>query len=379
MDTRASRIESAVPALACAGAPWWLQAGTLALVLSRMPGEGAEAHYSFGDACLTLTAPRALLAELEDRYGECAMPARPDAGVRTLRCAVHARADGLTLVNFTAPPVDGFGTALALLEHPVGRPLFAEAALPAAGWRLITRTGSGVPLVAARGGLLLIDTSAAPDGFLPDLLLSPVLATQREFLFVHAASIAIGGAGLLLIGKSGSGKTTTVLTLAARGHGYLGDDMAALHAESAMLLPLRRTAHLRPGPHTRALAPHVETGRWDPPHADGQPRLPLRVTDLFPGRASARVPLRRVLFLRRFAAEPAIEPFQVDGTARGSLAPLALNNALWLAWGTTPPRRLLQFMLFMRLLTRVRCAWLDVGGIEATADLIETTMEDSWD
>jgi hypothetical protein len=35
-------------------------------------------------------------------------------------------------------------------------------------------------------------------------------------------------------------------------------------------------------------------------------------------------------------------------------------------------------MVFMRLLARLRCAWLDVGGIEATADLIERTMEDSW-
>jgi hypothetical protein len=120
-------------------------------------------------------------------------------------------------------------------------------------------------------------------------------------------------------------------------------------------------------------------GRWDPPHADGQARLCLRVTDLFPACAAARVPLRRVLFLRCFTAVPAIEPFTATVDALGSLSPLGLNKALWLAWGITPQRRLLQFMLFMRLLARLRCGWLDVGEIESTADLIEQTMEDSCD
>src|SRR5918912_1197124 len=98
-------------------------------------------------------------------------------------------------------------------------------------------------------------------------------------------------------------------------------------------MPLRSTAHLRPGPHPRALAPHVEAGRWDPPHADGQPRLCLRVNALFPDSAPARVPLVRVLFLRRFANEAAVEPFTATVESLGSLSPLGLNKALWLAWG----------------------------------------------
>ncbi len=341
--------------------------------------DAAQAHYRFGDARLNITAPATLLAELEDRYGDCAVPAAPDGGSQALRCVVDTTDDGLTRVNFCEPAVDAFGTALALLEHPAERPLFGAAPSATAGWRSIVRTASGVPVVTARDGMLLVDAPNTPEGFLPDLLLSPVLAMQRELLFVHAASIEIRGAGVLLIGPTGSGKTTTALTLAARGHGYLGDDMAALHAESVSLLPLRSTANLRPGPHPRALAAHVEAGRWEPLHTDGQPRLRLCVTDLFPDSAAVRVPLRRVLFLRRFAPIPALEPFAATVEAMGSLSPLGLNKALWLAWGTTPQRRLLQFMLFMRLLARLRCAWLDAGDIELTADLIERTMEDSWD
>ena len=195
-------------------------------------------------------------------------------------------------------------------------------------------------------------------------------------LFLHAASVGIDGAGILFIGPTGSGKTTTALALGARGHAYFGDDMAAIRTASAELLVFRTTASVRPGPHARALSHHLEAGHWDPPHADGLPRLRLRVAHVLPDAHPKPLPLRRALFLRRFADAPALEPFTPTPKA---LSPTALNNALWLAWGTAPQRRLLQFMLFVRTLTRVRCAWLDIGPPEATADLIEQTMEEKWD
>ena len=42
------------------------------------------------------------------------------------------------------------------------------------------------------------------------------------------------------------------------------------------------------------------------------------------------------------------------------------------------PGRLLQFMSFLHMLQRVPCAWLDVADPDATADLIEHGLEDSW-
>src|SRR2546423_9559252 len=236
MDAVASRRASNVPAAQHAGVDWWHDTSALAFALSRAQHDSAESHYRFGDAHLALAAPPWLRTEIEDRYGDCAVPVGPDSGAASLRCSVQARGDGLALVDFVAPIVDAVGTALALLEHPVGKPLYREVPSSVSGWRLIASTTTGLPLVAARGGLLIVDAPNAPEGFLVDLLLSPVLAMQRELLFVHAASIEIGGRGVLLIGTSGSGKTTAALPLAARGHGYLGDDMAVLHARSADLL-----------------------------------------------------------------------------------------------------------------------------------------------
>jgi len=66
-----------------------------------------------------------------------------------------------------------------------------------------------------------------------------------------------------------------------------------------------------------------------------------------------------------------------EATAK-MLGPLALNDALWLTWGTTPQRRLLQFVLFVQMLARVPCGWLDLGSPESTAELIESAMEGPW-
>ena len=100
----------------------------------------------------------------------------------------------------------------------------------------------------------------------------------------------------------------------------------------------------------------------------------MRVGELFARSAASSVPLRLALFLRGFAAEPRLEVFTPTLETFGGSPRFALNNTLWVAWGTTPQLRLLQFVLFVRMLSRMRCAWLDVGDPEPTADLIEKTI-----
>jgi hypothetical protein len=223
-----------------------------------------------------------------------------------------------------------------------------------------------------------VDCSRVSLRDLCELIVNPVLAIQRDLLFVHAASLSVLGSGVMLIGPSGSGKTTTALSLASRGHAYLGDDVAVIRTATGELMRFWRTAHVRPGPHARALTTHLASGQWDPPYRDGLPRLRLRVAEVFAQRAAAaRIPLRTALFLRGFSSSPRLQQFvpTLETLARSSR--FALNNTLWICWGTTTPRRLMQFMLFARLLARVRCAWLDVGEPDATAHLIERFLEET--
>ena len=357
---------------------WWLRAGAIAAASTSEPGW--RGLYHLGDGLLDVASDcAALMRELDDHYGECAIAAAPAIDMPRVRASVYATEnEHLALVRFHEPAsMDAFAAALALLKHPATNPDFVDQARRLDGWRLIVESATGLPVVAACGSEVLVDWARTTSRVFGQLVVNPVLAQQRGLLFAHAASVGINDSGLLLVGPSGSGKTTSAMTLASRGHAYFGDDVAAIRYETGDLIAFRRTAHVRPGPHARTLERHLEQGKWDGPYRDGKPRLRLRVAEVFPAAQRASLPLRRVLFLRGFAARPHIEPFAATAQAFGAASPFALNNTLWVAWGTTPPLRLMQFMLFMRTLERVRCGWLDVGHPDATADLIEHTQEHS--
>lgn len=56
------------------------------------------------------------------------------------------------------------------------------------------------------------------------------LLRQRGCLPLHASGVAIEGRGVLFLGESGAGKSTTAAAFYARGHGVLADDVGAVRA-----------------------------------------------------------------------------------------------------------------------------------------------------
>ena len=86
---------------------------------------------------------------------------------------------------------------------------------------------------------LLVTAEAATD---PELLSHPMAATMaawaldHDLLAMHSAAVEVDGRGVLLIGASGAGKSTTAMACAAAGLGFLGDDLCLVD-------PRSRTVH----------------------------------------------------------------------------------------------------------------------------------------
>lgn len=73
------------------------------------------------------------------------------------------------------------------------------------------------------------------------------LATPALY-FVHAAVVEVDGRATILVGRSGSGKSTTAFALAEAGAGYLSDELAPLDPGSGLVHPYPRALCLKRPP-----------------------------------------------------------------------------------------------------------------------------------
>ncbi len=87
--------------------------------------------------------------------------------------------------------------------------------------------------------------------------------SEHGLQLVHAAAVARGGRALLLVGKGGSGKSTTALTALEHGLGFLGDDYVIVRADPPTVYSLFATAKVGradvagDGDRFAALRPHL--------------------------------------------------------------------------------------------------------------------------
>lgn len=365
---------------------WWLHPHDLVTEITRSrraPMTGS--CYRFGDGFLLLDSDYGPLnQELRQLYHDCAVPASAASGGVCVSCTVRAVDEPpLVLVSVRAQePPDSVGLALSLLlhEHPLDGPRKTEGDSPSPGWRLICNPERPTPpLLITQGPHTLFARRRETPTLLALYLVSGVMSTQRGVLFVHAGSVGLRGAGVLLVGATRAGKTTSSLTLASRGHALLGDDVAAVRIGSGELLPFRQTTNIREGPRARSLDGLLGQISHQPElTTDGMRRVRVRAGELFPGPAPGPVTLRSAFFLRRLAGKPRVEPFTPSADDIELLKPLAYEPTVNAAWGASPGRRVMKFLLLVELLSRARCYLLDLGSPEETADMIEQTTEDSW-
>jgi len=319
-----------------------------------------------------------LLDELEGRYGDCLEDSH--AGTPDLRCSAELQNDGSFLqLTFAGPtfgePFDSALTPFRMLRHLRGE-VVNHVSRP--GYRALVRDGDPDDvLLAGDATRLLIRLEESTRDLAVDCLVAVALGAQPDLLFLHAASFAIDGRGGLLVGQGKSGKSTTVLALATRGHDFLGDDLAAVRVATAELLPFPKSAGMREGHYSS----EIEERAKGPLRAmsamglDGVPRKYVRVGDMLQGAAGAVRPLRSVFILDGFADGARIAPYSPSLRDVQKLRAVVSENVP--GWGNSAGTDLVRFLRVNELLGRLRCYLLVLGPLDDSAKLIEQAMRDT--
>jgi hypothetical protein len=92
-----------------------------------------------------------------------------------------------------------------------------------------------------------MQTFGAPDellGYLEWFAISQALGAITNHVAFHAAALTREGATILIVGKSGAGKTTLTLGLMGRGWRPLSDDLVLVDPATLALKPFPRCFHL---------------------------------------------------------------------------------------------------------------------------------------
>ncbi len=361
---------------------WWLKPLELISdIPRRMSQQSGSACYRFGGAYLEVDSDYIPMLEgLRLWYGECAVsePIGPDAD--RIRCTVRSIEDPpLVLVSFNRPNGSNHETEdLAVFDH-LYRAEYSVVPSPIPGWSVVYGSrNANRPFMARNGFRSILDLREEPPGLPPGFLLSYILSAmiglQREMLFVHAASIGIDGRGALLMGHGGAGKTTLSLTLASRGHSFLGDNQACVRIRSRELLPFPRSAAVKPGPRAQAVNDVLEESPQNSLELpDGRTVILMQVGNCFSLPRVDSIPFKAFFYLRKIAKRPIIEEFEPGMTNHNFVRRLSADSTA--VYGVSPARRVMNVMVLMELLSEVPCYFVDAGRPEETAALIERTME----
>ena len=346
-------------------AAWWLRAPEILAQCSRRAADsGRTSRYRFAEGCLVLDCEdEALSASIPGNISgghdhDGGSDARPH-----VKCVVrgHDHEDLAAVIFHDPEPLDSFAFCRTLFPDRG----YVEGPAGPAGWRTIaTRQSPGEPQVALCDHYALVDRRQVWQPFIANYAINRVLRLQREMLFFHAASIGIEGRGVMIVGPKASGKTTTAMALAARGHAFLGDEMAAVNRTTKVMLPFRRAVSVRRGPRARRVDHQLARCRYPVEvFPDGGERTLVNMASMFPEAGDAPATLSCLLFLRQFADRPAAVPFAFGLEHFQMLSPLACSM-----WGVPVGARMMDLS---RLLRGVRCYLLDPGQPEDTADLVE--------
>jgi hypothetical protein len=145
--------------------------------------------------------------------------------------------------------------------------------------------------------------------------------TSHSMLLLHGASVGLRDRGVLLVGRGGSGKSTSALACLDSELLYAGDDYVAVDdGETPTVYSLFSSGKLEPA-HAARLS-HLPAPAIDGDEAADEKAV-FFVHERYPDRATERLPLRAVLVPRIAGDEARIVPLGAASALR-ALAPSTL-------------------------------------------------------
>lgn len=194
-----------------------------------------------------------------------------------------------------------------------------------------------------------------------------MIATQRQYLQLHAATLARDGAGLIIAARSGSGKSTLAAALLARGWQYLSDEFALLDPATLTLHPFPKALCIKAGsfPLVQALGLPLWRRRHYAKAFKGAVGY-VNPHTLGPGSIGATCPVRLVLFPEyRALNQPCTLPI-TRAAAALELGELSFNREHFAAAGMN---------LLTTLAAHATCLRLHSGDLDATCQLVEQCFD----
>jgi hypothetical protein len=199
---------------------------------------------------------------------------------------------------------------------------------------------------------------------------SPLLAILNWWMSRHGRQLAHAGVvgsqsqGVMLVGKGGSGKSTTSLACVAAGFTYVSDDYCLLRAEPPYAYSLFNSGKLDSA--SIARLPHFESAAQKIRRAEDDKTIYF-LHQLWPARVSTGLPLKAIL-LPRVTGQPAtrLRP----ATPAAALTALAPSTLFQLAGGGQT-----EFQTLARLVRQLPCYHLDLGTqLSDIVQVIESLM-----
>ncbi len=183
---------------------------------------------------------------------------------------------------------------------------------------------------------------------LMDVLPRWLPTTDRQMY--HAALVASGGRGAMLIGPSGAGKTTTALACLTGGLDFLGDDHCAVSLDAGAVVGYSLFAAGRLFPEDLDRFPALRPAAVTDTHED---KALVLLHPTFKQQLPSSVPLRALLLPQQISgSESFIRP------ATSMQVALALMPSMRLL---TPDLLATAFERYTGLAERLPCFWLDLG------------------